>query len=215
MLLNFQRFFRWIKDFYCWVAEGKKVYVAIFVPICVFYPAIWLSPDYIRWSGWMLQLLGMLLAINGLLKVRSYFISETLYELFVNWLNRFPTGKGKTFTQTGNINLNLRVKAQQGLWSSDNVNLSIEERIERIIENINRIKEKQNKHANDIDDLKVSDEKIMKTVEEADKKVEESIESNLKSLHTDGFITSLAGLLWLTVGLTMSTMAQELFDIAN
>jgi len=40
--------------------------------------------------------------------------------------------------------------------------------------------------------------------------IQEKIQKNLESLHTGYLVTSLLGLVWLLVGITMSTLALEL-----
>ena len=70
----------------------------------------------------------------------------------------------------------------------------------------------QHEHTNSIDELKQSHEEHKKKVAEQAKKIENEIHSELELLHTGDLITSVVGLVWLTVGITMSTMAPEIYQ---
>jgi len=59
--------------------------------------------------------------------------------------------------------------------------------------------------------LCTSHEQHKNKVAEQTKRLEEDIRYELETLHTSDLLTSLIGLVWLTVGITMSTMAPELY----
>lgn len=49
-----------------------------------------------------------------------------------------------------------------------------------------------------------------KNTAECVKRTEEEVHSNLESLYTSDLLPALVGLVWLTVGITMSTLSTEL-----
>jgi hypothetical protein len=147
-----------------------------------------------------------------LLGIRAHFGQPLLREVFINWLKRFPKLKKNVVIGTGTAHLGLAgMKARVEVWSPDDPSLPIEERIKKIINNLDRIRIEQGTHAKLIEDLKDSHEEHKKKITEKTKQIEENIHSELESLHTSDLITSLVGLVWLTVGITMSTMSQELY----
>lgn len=101
--------------------------------------------------------------------------------------------------------------ARAEVWTPDKLDQPIEKRIDGIVQNLERIRSAQREHTNLIDELKRGYEKHKKEVDEQTKKLENEIRTDLESLHTSDLITSLVGLIWLTVGITMSTMAPELY----
>jgi hypothetical protein len=136
-----------------------------------------------------------------------------LRKIFVNWLKRFPKWKRNIVVEVNSANLVLvGMKVGAEVWTPDNSQQPIEKRIEGIVKNLERIRTEQCEHTNSIDELKQSHEEHKKTVAEQAKKMEDEIHSELESLHTSDLITSVIGLVWLTVGITMSTMAPELYQ---
>jgi hypothetical protein len=56
---------------------------------------------------------------------------------------------------------------------------------------------------------------IKKVITEKTEQLESNIKSDLETLHTSDITTSLVGLIWLTVGITFSTLARELHFLFN
>lgn len=106
-------------------------------------------------------------------------------------------------------------KARAEIWAKDDPNLSTEERLEKVIHNLERIREEIGKHYFDIDDLNKNLERLRKESDNRDKEVEERLRNELKRLHTQDILTSLVGLFLLTVGITLSTLSSELFCFLN
>jgi len=197
-----------------WIAEGKLIFLCLFVITAAIILGFvtWSSEASIRSAGYGLQFIGMLFAIRGLLGIRAHFGQPLLRELLFNWFKRFPKWKRNVVISVGTAHIGLSgMRARAEVWSPDNPDLSIEERVERIIRNLERIRIEQGTHATLIDDLKDSHEKHKKKITEQTKEMEENIRTELESLHTSDLITSLVGLVWLTAGITMSTMSQELY----
>ena len=204
----------WIKSVWHWLAEGKLIFMCILViaSAIILGFVTWSSEVSIRSAGYVLQFIGMLFAIRGLLGIRAHFGQPLLRELFFNWLKRFPKWKRNVVIGVGAGHMGLAgMKARVEVWSPDDPSLPIDERIEKIINNLDRIKIEQGAHAKLIDDLKDSHEEHKKKTKEQTRKIEENIRTELESLHTSDLIISLVGLVWLTAGITMSTMSQELY----
>lgn len=197
-----------------WLTEGKLIFMCLLVIAAAIMLGFvtWSSEASIRSAGYVLQFIGMLFAIRGLLGIRAHFGQPLLRELFINWLKRFPKWKRNVVISVGAGNLGLTgMKARVEVWSPDDPGLPIEVRIEKIINNLDRIRIELGDHAKLIDDLKDSHEEHKKQITEKTKQMEENIRNELESLHTSDLITSLVGLVWLTAGITMSTMSQELY----
>lgn len=204
----------WIKCLWNWVAEGKLIFMCLLVIASTITLGFvtWSSEVSIRSAGYVLQFIGMLFAIRGLLGIRAHFGQPLLRELFFSWLKRFPKWKRNIVIAVGTAHMGLAgMKARVEVWSPDDPSLPIEERIEKIITNLDRIRMEQGAHAKLIDDLKDSHEVHKKKITEKTEKLEKNIRTELESLHTNDLITSLVGLVWLMAGITMSTMSQELY----
>ncbi len=211
--MTIKRLKQWITEFWRWLAEGKIIFICILVIAGAVYFGFfkWHSEFSIKLSGLVLQLIGMILAIKGLLKIREHFGQPLLSSLFCDWIKRFPKWKRNIVINASATSiLSLAAKARAEVWIPDNADQPIETRIVGIIKNLEKIRSEQREHADSIDELKDGHKKHKEKVTEQTKKMEERIHSNLEFLHTSDLITSLVGLVWLTIGITMSTMAPEL-----
>ena len=191
----------WIKSFWSWLAEGQLVIMCLLVITAAVTLGFvtWSSEVSIRSSGYILQLIGMAFAIRGLLGIRAHFGQPLLSMLFFNWFKRFPKWKRNVIVGVGAAHMGITgMKARAEVWSPDNPDLPIEERVGKIINNLERIRAEQGAHAKLIDELKDSHEEHKKQTTEQAIKMEENIRTELETLHTSDLITSLVGLVWLT-----------------
>lgn len=176
----------------------------------------WQSESSIRISGYILQFAGMIFAIRGLLGIREYFEQPLLWTLLVNWFKRSPKWKRNVVVCVGaaqEVNRLGKVRAES--WSPDNPENPIEQRVSNIINNLERIRDEQRHYFDLIDKLNDSHEEHQKNTIKQTKKLEADIRADQESLHTNDLIPSLVGLVWLLVGISMSTMAPELYEWLN
>lgn len=211
--MTYQKLRRWLIDVWRWLAEAKLIFmgalVVLAVTLCGF--VAWHSEESIRIAGYSLQFMGMIFAVRGLLKIREHFGKPLLRKLVFQWLKRFPRWKRDIVIALGTAHLGMAgMKGRAEVWNPDDPEKPIEQRIAAIIKNLDRVREEQREHAHSIDKLKESHEEHKKQVAEEQNNMKETIRSDLESLHTSDLITSLVGLVWLTVGITMSTLAPEL-----
>jgi hypothetical protein len=211
--LSISRLQQWVIEIWCWLAEAKLVFMGLLVIVAAALLGFvtWHSEASIRIAGYILQFIGMVFAIRGLLGIRTHFGQPLLRRLLLDWVKRFPKWKRNIVIGAGSGHLAMAgMKARGEVWTPDDPNKSTEQRIDAIIKNLERIRIEQREHANLINELKDSHEEHKKQVAEQNKKIMKDIHSDLESLHTSDLITSLVGLVWLTVGITMSTLAPEL-----
>lgn len=207
--MTYQQLRRWLMDVWRWLAEAKLIFmgalVVLAVTLCGF--VVWHSEESIRIAGYSLQFMGMIFAVRGLLKIREHFGQPLLRHLALQWLKRFPRWKRDVVIGAGAFHLGMAgMKGRLEVWNPDDPEKPIEQRIEAIIKNLDRVREEQREHAHLIDNLKESHEEYRKQVAEEQNNMEEKIRSDLESLHTSDLITALVGIVWLTVGITMSRL---------
>lgn len=211
--MNIRRLRQWTFEIWIWLVGAKIVFLCLSVIAAAIYLGIfiWRSEVSIRSAGYGLQLFGMIFAIRGLLKIRVHFGQILLRQHFIEWIKKFPKWKKGTVIGAGAANLTIvGMKAHGEVWSPDDPNETVEKRIEKILTNLERLKNGQREHAKLIDQLKSSHDEYKKKVAEQNERMREEMNTNLEKLHTSDLMTALTGLVWLTVGITMSTLAPEL-----
>ena len=210
--LSKNRLRQWAIDVWRWLGEAELVFMGIFVGSAAALLGFltWHSEQSIRVAGYALQLIGMVFAIRGLLSIREHFGQPLLRHLLLIWIKRFPKWKKSVVVAANSVHMTtVTSKARVEDWTPDYPEKPVHQRIDAIIKNLDRIRNEQQEHARLIDELKDSHEKHKKQFEKENKKIREDIRSDRESLHTSDLITSLMGLVWLTVGITMSTLAPE------
>lgn len=214
--MNLKNAKRWVMDIFYWIAEGKAVVMGLLSVVAAFLLGFytWSTEDSIRIVGYFLQLIGMLLAIGGLLEIREYFELPTLSSLFVDWIKRFPKWR-KTIISNLNIveESNDAVAIFASKWSPDDPKEPLENRIHRILQNIEQMRDIQVKHSLTLADLDREQTTLIKKITVENVKLKEEFQFDLRSLHTSGFLDSLIGLILLSIGMTLSTLAPELYEL--
>jgi hypothetical protein len=214
--MNFIRSKSWLRDIFLWAYEARLAFLCFIVLLLAFLFGfyMWPSEQSIRTSGFGLQIIGMVFAIRGLLKIRAHFGQPTLRRLSKAWLYRFPKWKKDTVIDVvaGDVVMVGEI-ARVELWAPDNPEDSLEKRINGVIRNVERLKAEQNKNSDQITELQKNQEKHQKEQEHARVNMENQIRSDLESLHTNDIVLSLVGLVWVIFGIFMSTMSQELSKV--
>ncbi len=215
--MKINHLFKWTTDIWRWLTQGKIVFICILViiaaiPLNLF---VFQSETSIRLSGCLFQIIGVGIAIKGLLNIRTHFHQPPLKQLFSNWLRRFPKWKSSGIVITpepiscGGAFTGGKVE----IWAPDDPEQSIEYRIEMIVKNQKWLRMQQRGHVKSIEKLRNSHEAQKKKMAKEDKKTEEKIRSDLKSLHTKDQLLALTGLVLLIAGIFTSTMAPELSEM--
>jgi ABC-type antimicrobial peptide transport system permease subunit len=194
--------------------EAKLLFFPIIVLVIVGILGFcfWNNSLYFMFSGYCLQILGMIFAIRGVFKIRRYFNQPSIKELLSVWIHRFPRFKIHSVTST--INLKSKLKVSEGIqvetWTSDNPEAPIKERFEKTLENINRLKRIQREQTNQINELENKHESFSNDQENKLKKQKKEIYTKLKESHINGIFISLFGLLFIVTGILMTFLAEIL-----
>jgi len=214
--MNFRRLYTYSKEIYLWAIEAQLAFlcfsILILAVLTSFYT--WPNEQTIRISGYGLQLLGMVFAIRGILYIRAHFGHATLKILSIAWLQRFPKWKKHTVISVGTGRMGIMgLDARIEIWTPDNPKASLEKRLEGVLRNLDNLRETQRTHADQIGKLEKNHESLKKNQEKELAKIEEQVNSELETLHTNDILISLIGLVWLTFGITMSTLSNEIFNL--
>lgn len=199
----------WIKDLIYWLLS-LIFFLILFVIFIIPIALIIISPYeiYFLFTGYILQLFGMILTIVGLLRIRVYFNKPCLKDVFVVRLKQFPfpAWKNKSVEitpETGRIAAH-PLTAKTEAWARDDPELSIEERFERLLQNVLRLKEEQSGLQKDITNLNNNFNKHVKQIQNQRKLQEDRLKKFVESAHTNDICISLVGLFLITIGLVLN-----------
>ena len=169
------------------------------------------SEQSIRLAGLVLQILGMCLALLGLLSIREHFYLPRLRVLLIKWWKERPKWDKVINLHVKNTIISVKTyPAHFETWVPDDPDKSNHERLSAIIQNIDGMRELQRTFASRIDQLEESHKTHKTNVAKENEALKNDFQTQLRTLHTSDFMLSLVGLIWLTVGIFLSTMAPEL-----
>ena len=208
------RLFSWIVEIWNWLSEGKTVFISLLVLSVIMFTSlcIWPSENHIKWAGFLLQLSGTFIAVTGLLRLREHFNQTPLQGLFYDWLKRFPKWEYRATGALGVGFINgLQGRALGIQWVLDDPNLTIEERFEKVLRNLECLKNGLTENSISLIKLQDDHREHKVKVAEDNKKIEKKFNSELEHTLTGDVLKSLMGFVWLIFGMTMSTLAPELY----
>lgn len=211
-----------IKKIYYWLLKGKFLIIGTFLIATILIPIIFILfirlplifdsiENLLNIVGCWLQVIGTGLTVNGLLKVRTYFGQPPLTQLILDWWKEFPKWKTNVVNYIrGTANSSCSASAKIEISFPDDPSQSIEKRFETLLKNVEHLKNTLIKHEDTIEKLSDSHEKHKKEVEENNKNMEDNFQSTLETLHTGDLISSVVGIIMITVGSVIITMSPEL-----
>ncbi|MBW6508829.1 MAG: hypothetical protein K0A94_04700 [Desulfuromonadales bacterium] len=215
-LKKIKSYFNYLREIYIWLLDARLGFVFVLVLIFAILMPVYVcqSEESIRISGYILQLLGMILAIRGVLKIREYFMQPKLMFMIGSWLKNFPKWRKQGLVESPSVHVSTKIRTGNlYVLSTDNPDLSLEKRFEAVLKNQEILK--INQRHTDHQVYKIIEEhlKVKDDVEESTETIKEYLNIKLEETHTDGILVSLIGLIWLTFGITLSTFSYEISEL--
>ena len=207
---------RWLKGFIVWLKDARFFLYSMSGVIVVSCFGFWIFEleRAFRLIGLVFQLVGMWLAISGLFGVREYFGLPTLWQVFIDWLKRFPRWtNGVTFEVSGTTSSSFSGEAYLDVWSYDDPSKSVEERLVEISRNLVRLRDEHKLSCRSIANINTDLQNHKKITADSTKKLEENMHKAMESLHTTDWLKSFVGLVILTIGIVLSTAAPDFVKI--
>lgn len=196
-----------------WLAEGKYVWIAtgsiaLALLICLRPGA---SEPLIRWTGLVLQLLGVATVVWGISETRALFSHTPIFVATKGWIARFPLKKQSiTLAIDNSVHASFSDVTRVNVTHSAGMSPTIESRLDALEKNIAAVHERITGTEKEIDQrLHKANEAL--SAETADRTAEnERTRGMLETTATGGVHISAIGATWLFVGVFLSTAAPEL-----
>lgn len=203
----------WCRRLREWVAEAKiSLFGLMFVTVAlVLSLAVLRTESAIRCTGYVLQLVGMVLAIRGLVGIRQFFGQPSIWSTVADWFRRFPMWKKdvRIDLQGGAVSVS-GGRASLEIWAKDDASLTVEQRLDAIARNQERLREEQRQQEKSLISISDNLEDHKKKTEAEYNRVSREFNTRLESLHTSELTLSLVGLVFLTIGITLGTLSPEI-----
>ena len=166
----------------------------------------------IRSAGLVLQILGIGSVIVGIEKTREMFKHPTLGSIARKWLAVRPRLGPATITATMDaaVLTALGARARAYVSSDPPAGASTNDRLDSLERNVGLIHSRISSVQDEMDALERKQADSLQHEQQARTLADDQLSDKLSGLATGGFSISLAGAVWLFVGVTMSTLSPEL-----
>jgi len=208
----------WSKRIFSWLWDAKYLWLALIIILgpssyALFVPEI--TESRIRLAGLFLQLCGVLTVLFGILDLRKRFDHPSLLAMCKHWLMSFPPYHLPKRTANLNVELGGYVLTAGGVTMTHRAgpNATLEDRVRVLESNVDRLE-----HLSTELQLQVNQEnreRGQELLSERQSRVREleGVRSFLETTQTSGVYLSLIGLVWVFVGLIMSTASIEIAQL--
>lgn len=196
-----------------WLAEARHFWITIAVIAVALYLSLrpGASEPVIRWTGGVLQLLGVITVVWGIAETRAFFGHAPILSVASRWLGRFPLVRQNVVVGVGIAEgISAVGRARGYVTAGAGANPTVEDRVAALERNIGHLNDRINETFKEMDagfqEVKgaLSDEKEARVAE--DKRTREMLETTA----TGGVHISAMGAAWLFVGVILSTAAIEI-----
>lgn len=203
----------WLRAFLLWLAEARLTWIALFVLVSAlivsFRPSA--SEFQIRFTGLILQWLGIGTVAYGIRQIRQLFGRPGILKLFWGWISRFPPWPRHMVSATGTGAIESRMASVRGFgWSEIDPTAAIDERVDALTKNVERLYRLLIQAQTDIDKELRKHSDTLSHEQETRAKDDIHLRLRLEAAETGGLHVSLIGVLWLLLGVFLSTVSGEI-----
>ena len=203
----------WFRRFATWLAEARLSWLGLAVVgmgLCVSL-SLDLPEPYIRLTGLALQLLGLLTVLYGISKTRQLFNLPTVRGSVISWLKRFPPFRlkgvtGRMIGLAGEVNAAGRVKVRLSVGPDS----PLESRVRALESNFRLLDETVEKLQEQAEERDRLGREAIRAESQARQREVTLVSEKLALAQTGGLTLSLMGLVWLAIGLIVTTLSPEI-----
>lgn len=164
-----------------------------------------------RYSGMVLQLLGIGTVAWGIHTTRKEFGHPSVFAVWRKRLNRFPPFGGQVITGSFHITLPAMTNSMRGYSSvAAGANPTIDARIQALEKNLKLVHDRVSQTQNEMDQEFRKQFDALKQEQQVRSDEDQHICAKIESTETGGLNISAMGALWLSIGVIMSSIPSEL-----
>ena len=207
----------WIKAIWAWFKRANNLWRAVSVAVmAIIYTYLHTDEASIRITGLVLQILGIATVAWGIKETRELFGQPSLLEAGAMWLKSFPPFGGRVISGSGHAVLGSIASGRSGYSLAPiDPNSSIDERLAAIEINLNFIHQRITHTQSNLEQKATAISETIKTETAIREQEIEKTHSKIEAASTGGLYISATGVLWLFIGVIMSTVPNELIRLLS
>jgi hypothetical protein len=214
MLAWLRRVCAWLLRVFAWLAEVRTFWLIVVVfLIAIFLPQfVGKAEDVLRWSGLVLQLLGIGVVAYTLRARSKLFDRGSVVSLATAWLKRAPRFRPPSITLTGIGTAYATSEAcgVGGVVTDPQLDKPIEAQLEVIRKQVDAIEQQFAAFTSQTNNLGGQLQAQLDAEQSERSRQHAKMKKTIGSLATDSLHLEVAGVLWLAVGMVLSTIPREI-----
>jgi hypothetical protein len=204
--------FRLVGLYFAWLARPRLLWISVGL-VLISAAVIALSHNRqeacLRWWGMALQFLGIVSVVRELRGARLQFNKPGLLDLARQWLEQRP-GKDRTLILGGvGMVAALGVSARLTIRAKTDPVAPIETRVKALETNLGRIDEELGQVHRAVDSERTARTQALQAETDARTQADARLDRTLEEISTGSLTFSLFGVVWLAVGLVLSSTSVE------
>lgn len=206
---------RWTYSLFRWLAEPRIFWLTTLVLFLAVGGAAWQGGEAAhRIAGLVLQLLGIATVVWEIRQTRTLFGRPSILGLAYNWLIQFPRYRPKVISGTATVHGGgVGLRARGGGWSNAGSGATVEKRIDTLEKNVERLRKQLGETEQELRKQIKAQASALNEEKETRAKEDKAIRDVLEDTETGGLRVSLMGVIWVLVGIIMSTIPSELSQL--
>jgi len=204
------------RGLWAWLKKPRLFWVMLAVLLVAGAAAFWpeTTEARIRVTGWILELFGLGTVAWGLEQTRSEFGRPSFITAARAWWNDRPKLRGRTVQAAGHASIGALTGSARGqaLYTSPS-NQRLEERVGALETQFQTMSLRIDQTQVDLSQEVSARKDALAEERDVREKEDATIKRKLESVETGGLHISMIGVVWLTAGLTLSTISDELLSL--
>ena len=203
----------WIYSVWVWLVRPQLMWTTVIVLIAAMLLVLRPSATefQVRLVGLVLQWLGIGTVALGVRKTRQFFGQPGLHTLFRNWIDQFPRWRKEARTAAGATNMGaLGAKGNSHSWALFDPKAPIEDQVLLLATNLENLNSEFRELHNQMDKELHNHRRSLEEEERARVSADANLQQRLEVAQTGGLHISLVGVIWLAIGILLSTVPLEI-----
>jgi hypothetical protein len=203
----------WLRALGRWLAEPRLAWLTLLVVVLAFVTTLRSGATdlHIRLTGVLLEWLGIGTVAYGVRDTRTLFGLPSFTSMARDWLTRFPPWRRDVILMTGTGHLEIKGgDAHLEVWSNVDAAAPLERQVQALMNNVNRLRDRLNQMRDEMQKQVREHSEALDQERRVRAKDDEGIQARLKAAETGGLHVTLAGLVWLLLGVVLTTLSQEI-----
>jgi hypothetical protein len=208
----------WLKAVLRWLVEPRLFWVA--VSVVAFAGLLVLRPGVreleVRVIGLTLEWLGIGTVAYGIRETRKLFGHPSARQLARAWMLRFPRWRRRVVVGAGAGSIGISgASAQMYVWSNVDPAAPLQEQLNAVARNTERLNERLNQLQSEVDKDLLKHSEALQREQESRARADSDLQLRLEAAETGGLHITFMGVVWLFVGVTLSTLSSEIVQLLS